>query len=65
MPAPEPSTLPLQRMRPAARWGIKLALVGSVLLSSLIAMWPTTQRPDPVRGDFRLLRSEFRWISDR
>ena len=65
VPASEPSMLPLHRMPPAARWGIKLALVGSVLVSSVVAMLPATRRPDPARSDYRLLRSEFRWISDR
>ncbi len=65
VPAPRSSALPLQRIPAAARGSIKLALVGSVLVSSLVAMWPTLHRPDPAPSDSRLLRSEFRWISDR
>ena len=65
VPAPAPSTLALQRMPAAARWGIKVALVGSVVVSSLVAMLPAAGRPDPARSDCRLLKSEFRWISDR
>jgi hypothetical protein len=65
VPAPAPSTLALQRMPTGARWGIKLALVGSVVVSSVVAMLPTASRPDPARTDWRLLKSEFRWISDR
>ncbi len=65
VPAPASSTLPLHRIPTVPRWSIKLALVGSVLVSSVVAMWPTTRRPDPALSEFRLLRSEFRWISDR
>ena len=65
VPAPGPSTLPLQRMPTALRWSIKAALVVSVVVSSLVAMLPSADRPDPARTDCRLLRSEFRWISDR
>jgi len=65
VPAPGPSTSVFDRIPAAARWSIKLALVGSVALSSVVAMLPSTRRPDPVRSDSRLLRSEFRWISDR
>jgi len=65
VPAAGPSSLPLDRIPAAARWSIKLALVGSVSLSSVVAMLPSTNRPDSPRPDSRLLRSEFRWISDR
>lgn len=64
-PAVAPSTLWLHRMPAVARWSIKVVLVGSVLLSSIVAMWPSTQRPAPAPPDCRLLRSEFRWVSDR
>lgn len=65
LPLPRPATLPLDRIPRAARWSVKLALVGSVLVSSVVAMLPSTRRPDPPRADCRLLRSEFRWVSDR
>ncbi len=65
VPAPWSAALPLHRIPAAARASIKVALVGSVLVSSLVAMWPTLHRPDPPPSDSRLLRSEFRWISDR
>lgn len=65
VPALPPSTLPLERIPAAARWSIQVALVGSVIVSSVVAMLPSARRPDPARSDCRLLRSEFRWISDR
>lgn len=65
VPAARPSTLPLHRIRPVARGSIKALLVGSVVVSSVVAMLPTAGRADPARTDCRLLRSEFRWISDR
>jgi hypothetical protein len=42
VPAPVPSTLSLYRIPAAARWSIKGALVGSVMVSSVVAMWPST-----------------------
>ncbi|HEX5054366.1 MAG TPA: hypothetical protein VFZ65_21485, partial [Planctomycetota bacterium] len=65
VPAPAPSTLPLDRIPAAARWSLKVAVVGSVIVSSIVAMLPSARTPDPARTDCRLLRSEFRWISDR
>jgi uncharacterized membrane protein YphA (DoxX/SURF4 family) len=65
VPAPGHSTLPLDRIPAAARWSLKVALVGSVIVSSVVAMLPSARTPDPTQHDCRLLRSEFRWISDR
>jgi uncharacterized membrane protein YphA (DoxX/SURF4 family) len=65
VPAARPATLPLQRIPTAARGSIKLVLVGSVIVSSVVAMLPSARRPYPAPSDCRLLRSEFRWISDR
>jgi len=65
VPAAGPATLPLDRIPAAARWSIKVLLVGSVVVSSVVAMLPSTRRPYPPPSDSRLLRSEFRWISDR
>jgi hypothetical protein len=47
------------------RWTGKLLLVGTVMISSLVAMVPAASARDPGRRDYRLLRSEFRWIDDR
>ena len=65
VPSPAPSTLALHRIPTGARWGIKVALVGSIVVSSVVAMLPSARRPSPASSDCRLLRSEFRWISDR
>jgi hypothetical protein len=57
-----------ERIPDAVRWGIKIALVGSVTLSSYVAMRSAiASRPQTAleATEYRLLQSRFRWISDR
>jgi hypothetical protein len=58
-----------ERVSPGWRWGIKLVLVGSVVVSSVVALRPlaTTPSPRPAASSdttFRLMRYRFHMISE-